>query len=54
MGRTILLTEKEQKRSKVLNEVLSGKMLQRQAAQMLGVSERQFRRILAGHCQLEL
>ena len=49
MGRTIALTEKEQKRAKVLNEVLSGRMLQRQAAQLLGVSERQLRRILAAY-----
>ncbi len=43
------MTEKEQKRAKVLNEVLSGRMLQRQAAQLLGVSERQLRRILAAY-----
>lgn len=43
------MTDKEQKRSKVLGEVLSGKMLQRHAAEVLGVSERQFRRILAAY-----
>ena len=49
MERTVTLADREQKRAKVLNEVLSGKVLQREAAELLGVSERQFRRILAAY-----
>jgi transposase len=49
MERTISLTDEEQKRGKVLNEVLGGKLLQREAAGLLGMSERQFRRLVAAY-----
>jgi len=45
----LTLSQKEQKRLVVLNEVEKGKMVIREAAEMLGISERQGWRILAAY-----
>ena len=43
----VTLTQKEQARLQVLNSVLAGQVPVCQAAEVLGVSERHMRRILA-------
>ena len=45
----LTLSKKEQNRLMVLNEVEKGKMVIREAAEMLGISERQGWRILAAY-----
>jgi transposase len=47
MKNTVTLNNKEQKRLLVLNEVMEGRMTGQQAAEMLGVTVRHTRRILA-------
>jgi transposase len=49
MGETITLNKKEQKRLLVLNRVMAGQMTAAGAAELLGLSERQVRRILAAY-----
>src|SRR5512133_350261 len=49
MGETITLNEAEQKRVMVLNRVLEGKLAAGQGSELLSVSARQFRRILAAY-----
>lgn len=45
----VILNEKEQKRLMVLNEVLAGRLTGAAAAELLGLSLRQTRRLLAGY-----
>lgn len=45
----VTLTGREQKRARVLNEVLAGRWTRREAAQVLGLSERHLRRLLAAY-----
>jgi len=49
MERILTLSKREQKRLLVLNEVEKGKMRMGQAAEVLGISERQGWRILAAY-----
>lgn len=49
MERILTLSEEEQRRLVVLNEVEKGKMVTREAAEILGVSERQGWRLLAAY-----
>jgi len=49
MNKQVTLNIKEQKRLKVLNEVIAGNMTGQQAAELLSVSLRQVRRLLAGY-----
>jgi transposase len=51
MNEKVTLNNKEQKRLKVLNEVIAGHMTGQQAAAMLGLSLRHVRRLLAGYRQ---
>ena len=43
----VTLNKKEQKRSVVMNEILAGRMTGQEAADVLGLSLRQVRRLLA-------
>lgn len=49
MERILTLSQKEQKRLKVLNELERGRMVMREAAEVLGVSERHGWRLLAAY-----
>jgi len=49
MNEKVTLNNKEQKRLKVLNEVIAGHMTGHQAAEILGLSLRHVRRLLAGY-----
>lgn len=49
MKETIALTEKEQRRALVLNRVLGGELAVGGAAELLGLSERQTKRLLAAY-----
>jgi len=49
MLETITLNEREQKRVLVLNQVIAGRMTAEEAAELLGLSERQVWRILAAY-----
>lgn len=49
MNKKVTLNNKEQKRLKVLNEVIADHMTGQQAADMLGLSLRHVRRLLAGY-----
>lgn len=51
MNEKVTLNRKEQKRLKVLNEVIAGHMTGKQAAEMLDLSLRHVRRMLAGYRQ---
>jgi len=51
MNEKVTLNRKEQKRLKVLNEVIAGHVTGQQAAEMLGLSLRHVRRLLAGYRQ---
>jgi transposase len=51
MNEKVTLNRKEQKRLKVLNEVIAGNMTGKQAAEMLDLSLRHVRRLLAGYRQ---
>lgn len=46
---TIILSEREQKRVMVLNRVLAGQWRREEAAEVLGLSERQVRRLVAAY-----
>jgi transposase len=50
----LTLSKKEQNRLVVLNEVEKGKMVIREAAEILGISERQGWRLLAAYREREL
>jgi len=49
MERILTLNKKEQKRLRVLNEIEKGKMVMREAVEVLGLSERQGWRLLAAY-----
>jgi hypothetical protein len=54
MNEKVTLNRKEQKKLKVLNEVNAGHMTGLKAAEMLGLSLRHVRRLLAGYRQVVL
>jgi len=49
MRETVTLNQDEQRRLLVLNEVISGRLTAGRAGELLGLSERQIRRILAAY-----
>src|SRR5665647_2892750 len=49
MRETVTLNQDEQRRLLVLNEVISGRLTAGRAGELLGLSERQVRRILAAY-----
>lgn len=51
MNKKVTLNNREQKKLKVLNEMIAGNMTGQQAAELLGLSLRHVRRLLAGYRQ---
>jgi transposase len=49
MDKKVTLNMKEQKRLRVLNEVEAGRLTGKQAAELLGLSVRQVRRLIASY-----